>query len=357
MHNREDNQGGTIIAVRGIGKAYPQAGGSREQALRNIDLTLAPGAILGLLGPNGAGKTTLIKILAGLLRPDSGDGTVLGYNLLRQHAQVRARVSLVAPTADVGIDNNLTVRQNLTFWAPIYGLHGTQARARTDELLGKLGLEEKADFWPMHISAGQRQRLALARSLLAENRLVFLDEPTNKLDLEGVRSVRQMITELNREQGATIILTTHVMEEAEELCGEIALLRHGELIAHQPTAELTRSLHLARPITVSARPTEHPEIASTRPDWERELSHLPGATGAAIDTSPNATSDLLLTFVVDSLDLRATTPALLTWVRERSLALVSMQAEPVTLTDVFTALTQSHYAVSEESADRKETRT
>src|SRR5262249_33678303 len=238
MTAREDTSSrmsGAIIAVRGIGKAYPRPGVGRAPVLHDIDLALAPGAILGLLGPNGAGKTTLIKILAGLLRPDTGEGTVLGFDLLRHHAAVRARVSLVTPTAPVGIDNNLTVRQNLAFWAPIYGLHGAGARARIEELLGKLGLVDKADFWPMHISAGQRQRLALARSLLAENRLVFLDEPTNKLDMEGVRSVRQMIAELNREQGATIILTTHVMEEAEELCGEIALLRQGELVAHQPT--------------------------------------------------------------------------------------------------------------------------
>jgi ABC-2 type transport system ATP-binding protein len=348
--------GGNIIAVHGIGKTYPAVGGSRQPVLRDIDLTLAPGAILGLLGPNGAGKTTLIKILAGLLWPDTGDGTVLGYNLLRQHAEVRARVSLVAPTADVGIDNNLTVRQNLTFWAPIYGLHGAQAKARIDELVGKLGLEEKADFWPMHISAGQRQRLALARSLLAQNRLVFLDEPTNKLDLEGVRSVRQMITELNREQGATIILTTHVMEEAEELCGEIALLRQGELIAHQPTAELTRSLHLARPITVIVRPSAElrEEEAPAPADWEGELSQLPGATRATRDTATSARSDPLLTFVVDSLDLRATTPALLTWLRTRDLALVSMRAEPVTLTDVFTALAGRHQTLPNVAADHEE---
>ena len=122
-----------------------------------------------------------------------------------------------------------------------------------DDLLARLGLADKADAWPMHISAGQRQRLALARSLLAETPLLFLDEPTNKLDLEGVRSVRQMIAELNREHGVTIVLTTHVMEEAEELCGEIALLREGQLVAHQLTGELTRSLGLARPITVTLR--------------------------------------------------------------------------------------------------------
>jgi ABC-2 type transport system ATP-binding protein len=351
--------GGAIIAVRGIGKSYPQAGGGRVPVLRNIDLTIAPGAILGLLGPNGAGKTTLIKILAGLLRPDSGGGTVLGYDLLRQHAEVRARVNLVAPTADVGIDNNLTVRQNLAFWAPIYGLHGVRARARIDELLDKLGLVEKADFWPMYISAGQRQRLALARSLLAENRLVFLDEPTNKLDLEGVRSVRRMIAELNRELGVTIVLTTHVMEEAEELCGEIALLREGELIAHQPTEELTRSLHLARPITVTMRRSATHTESQTglqgealRSEWERELSHLPGVTGAASALSTRGTAETLVTLVVESLDLRATTPALLAWVRTRGFALVSMRAEPVTLTDVFTTLTRRQQTLQQSQSQR-----
>lgn len=343
-------KGHDIITVRGIGKVYPRPGDrhGRVPVLRDIDLAIAPGTILGLLGPNGAGKTTLIKILAGLLRPDSGCGTVLGFDLLRRHADVRARVSLVAPTADVGIDNNLTVRQNLAFWAPIYGLHGTRARTRIDELLGKLGLVEKADFWPMHISAGQRQRLALARSLLAENQLVFLDEPTNKLDMEGVRSVRHMIAELNREQGVTIVLTTHVMEEAEELCGEIALLRQGELVAHQPTGELMRSLKLARPVKVTVRrveplaepsaepPPGQPEDRSTGLAWEHELRSLPGATNA----STGSVNRELAVVTVESHDLRATTPALLAWVRGRGLTLVSMQAEPVTLTDVFTALTR-----------------
>jgi ABC-2 type transport system ATP-binding protein len=348
---------GALIAVRGIGKVYPRPGGGRAPVLHAIDLAVAPGAILGLLGPNGAGKTTLIKILAGLLRPDSGGGTVLGYDLLRQHAAVRARVSLVAPTADVGIDNNLTVRQNLTFWAPIYGLRGGRARARIDELLGKLGLVEKADFWPMHISAGQRQRLALARSLLAENRLVFLDEPTNKLDVDGVRSVRQMIAELNREQGVTIVLTTHVMEEAEELCGEIALLRQGELVAHQPTSQLLRSLQLARPIFLTVRDSGnsqqtqgrsavpgHPEAgqpgdAFTGAEWAAELSRLPGT----IDATPGPSQHGLVTVRIESLDLRATTPAVLAWVQARGLTLVNMRAEPVTLADVFTTLTSHQH--------------
>jgi heme ABC exporter ATP-binding subunit CcmA len=328
-----------IIDVQGIGKQYPLPGRGRVSVLEQVSLSIAEGTILGLLGPNGAGKTTLIKILAGLLRPDHGGGTVLGYDLLRQHAKIRGLVSLVAPTADVGIDNNLTVRQNLAFWAPIFGLHGRLARQRIDGLLERLGLAEKADFWPMHISAGQRQRLALARSLLAETPLLFLDEPTNKLDSEGVRSVRQMIAELNQQQGVTIILTTHVMEEAEELCGEIALLRQGKLIAHEPTAELKRALHVTRPITLTLKRQAGGEAAALPPP------SFPAATAVQI-TASEAVS---MTMRIESLDLRATTPTLLAWVRDHGFQVLSMQAEPVTLTDVFQALAEQRWPALERS--------
>jgi ABC-2 type transport system ATP-binding protein len=313
-------------------------------ALRDVSLTIAPGEVVGLVGRNGAGKTTLIKILAGLLRPNAGGGTVLGYDLLRQPAAIRARVNLVAPTVEVGIDNNLTVRQNLAFWAPIYGLRGAGARRRIDDLLAQLGLGDKADAWPMFISAGQRQRLALARSLLAQNRLVFLDEPTNKLDLDGVRSVRTMIAALNSRYGVTVLLTTHVMEEAEELCSEIALLRQGELIAHQRTSDLAQTLALTRPLKVTVRPME-PSAAAR--GWDRRvhaaLLALPGVV--AVDAGPGAgaTAGALaeVTYTAHSTNLRATTPALVGVVRALGVTLVTMHAAPVTLTDVFRTLTQA----------------
>ena len=319
-----------MIEVAGLTKRYRTGRGEATTVLHDIGLRIEEGAVLGLLGPNGAGKTTLIKILAGLLRPDAGSGKVLGFDLLRQHADIRARVSLVAPTADVGIDNNLTVRQNLAFWAPIYGLHGSTARRRIDELLARLDLTAKADAWPMHISAGQRQRLALARSLIAENRLVFLDEPTNKLDLEGVRSVRAMIAELNVRHGVTILLTTHVMEEAEELCSEIALLHDGALVAHAPTGQLTRSLSLVRPITVTLRNRWLPD-----PLWLDRLARLPGVIGMPAtgdDTRGRST------LTIESADLRATTPALLAELRAGGVVFTGMRAAPVTLDDVFVAL-------------------
>jgi ABC-2 type transport system ATP-binding protein len=258
---------------------------------------------------------------------------VLGYDLLENHDEIRAHVSLVAPTADVGLDNNLTVRQNLAFWAPIYGLRGSRAERRIDELLERLDLIEKSSFWPMHISAGQRQRLALARSLLAQNRLVFLDEPTNKLDLEGVRSVRDMIADLNLNHGVTVVLTTHVMEEAEELCGEIALLRAGELVAHRKTGELMRSLGLARPLEIALRGMDRLDGAAAT----TQLASLPGVTAV----SPLQPQGDRTSLTLETLDLRATTPALLAWARRQGLSLASLRAQPITLGDVFVTLTGS----------------
>jgi ABC-2 type transport system ATP-binding protein len=317
-----------IIDVRGLFKRYP--GRSGTVALDGVDFRVEEGAVVGLLGPNGAGKTTLIKVLAGLLAPDAGGGTVLSYDLLREPARIRATVSLVAPTADVGIDNNLTVRQNLVFWAPVYGLHGGAARRRIDDLLARLGLADKADAWPMHISAGQRQRLALARSLLAENRLVFLDEPTNKLDLEGVQSVRALIADLNRRHGVTVLLTTHVMEEAEDLCSEIALMDQGRIVRHLPTQALLETLGLQRAIRVEV--TARHEVPA--PPSARVF---PGAA-AVYWAMGNRPGQFVLT--IWSTAVASTTPAVLAWVRQAGLHLSRMSTDPLTLEDVFHRLTE-----------------
>jgi ABC-2 type transport system ATP-binding protein len=153
-----------------------------------------------------------------------------------------------------------------------------------------------------------------------------------------VRSVRQMIADLNRQHGVTIILTTHVMEEAEELCGEIALLREGVLVAHRPTAELTRSLHLTRPITATLK--QHNREGTP---YELPTPELSAATAVRIVAASTASP----TIHVESLDIRATIPALLAWVREQGCILTTMRAEPVTLSDVFQALAEQRLQVTE----------
>ena len=340
-----------VIDVHGIGKRYPGRG--NRPVLENVPLSIEKGAVLGLLGPNGAGKTTLIKILAGLLAPDSGAGTVLGYDLVREPARIRAKVSLVAPTVDVGIDNSLTVRQNLQFWAPVYGLKGSEARQRIADLLERLGLTAKAGAWPMHLSAGERQRLALARSLLAETPLVFLDEPTAKLDREGVRSVRAFIQDLNRSRGTTVVLTTHVMEEAEELCTEIALLREGRIRAHLPTAELLASLGLALPIRIrlsfdSADSGAHSDI--------RE--HLAGLVSAApavehlvwqAASEKNEPRSGMFLLTVWSKNPARTTPVLLQALWASGVSVHAIETDRVTLDHVFRRLAANTLPPAEDS--------
>ncbi len=211
-------------------------------ALNDVSLSIKKGEVFGLLGSNGAGKTTLIKIMGGLLEADEGEGKILGYDIYKEHKKIRSKVSLVAPTADVGTDNNLTVRQNLEFWAVVYDLKEEMRQHRIDEMLVFLGLKDYENYWPMSISAGMRQRLAIARSLLVKNPILFLDEPTVKLDAKGAKLVRDFIKKINKEFDITIILTTHYIFEAEELCERIAIMDKGKIISCDTVDKLRKNL-------------------------------------------------------------------------------------------------------------------
>ena len=238
-----DETSAKIIDMRNIVKRY-RTGKGRElfTALDNVSLSIDRGEIFGLLGSNGAGKTTFIKIMAGLLEADEGDGEVLGYNIYRDHKKIRSRVSLVAPTADVGTDNNLTVKQNLEFWAVVYNLEKGQRKNRIDEMLDFLDIRQFENHWPMSISAGNRQKLAIARSLLVKNPIIFLDEPTVKLDAKSAANVRNLVKRINKEFGITVILTTHFIFEAEELCGRIAIMHKGKILSCDSVVNLRSSL-------------------------------------------------------------------------------------------------------------------
>ena len=232
-----------VIEIRNIVKRYKiSKQKERLTAVDDISLSVKAGEIFGLLGSNGAGKTTLIKMMAGLLEPDGGSGSVLGLDIYKDHKAIRSRVSLVAPTADVGTDNNLTVRQNLEFWAVVYDLEKSKRKERIDEMLDFLDLRQYESHWPMSISAGNRQKLAIARSLLVKNPIVFLDEPTVKLDAKGAEAVRALVTKINREFGITVILTTHYIFEAEQLCGRVAILHKGRILSCDTVSNLRRTL-------------------------------------------------------------------------------------------------------------------
>jgi ABC-2 type transport system ATP-binding protein len=266
----------TAINMRNIVKSY-KVKKSKERfcALDGVSLSIGKGEIFGLLGTNGAGKTTLIKVMAGLLEPDGGSGEVLGLDIYKNHKQIRAKVSLVAPTADVGTDNNLTVRQNLEFWAVVYDLEKDKRQARIDEMLDFLDLRPYENHWPMSISAGNRQKLAIARSLLVKNPGLFLDEPTVKLDAKGAEAVRSLVKRINEEFGITVVLTTHYIFEAEELCERVAIMRSGKIVSCDTVANLRHNLARYDELVVSVR-----EIPAETAD---EIRALPFVANCAIE--------------------------------------------------------------------------
>jgi len=252
-----------VIEINGIVKSYKvKKNKERFLALNGVSLSIRKGELFGLLGSNGAGKTTLIKVMAGLLEADNGTGTVLGYDIGRDHKKIRGSVSLVAPTADVGTDNNLTVRQNLEFWAVVYDLDKTQRAARIDEMLDFLNLRQYENHWPMSISAGNRQKLAIARSLLVNNPILFLDEPTVKLDADSAEAVRELVKKINREFGTTVILTTHYIFEAEELCERVAIMHKGKIINSGTVENLRAVLREYTELSVSCAGTDDETLAA-----------------------------------------------------------------------------------------------
>ena len=202
-------------------------------ALSGVSLSVPQGGFFGLLGPNGAGKTTLIGVLGGLVRADSGDAQVLGFDVAQNPLEARARIGIVPQ--EIAYDAFFTVGEALQFQSSYYGVPNNQPWL--DELLERLHLTDKRDTNTRKLSGGMKRRLMIAQALVHRPPVIVLDEPTAGVDIDLRLSLWRFIRELNR-AGHTIILTTHYLEEAEELCDQIALMRGGEIIALEKTADL-----------------------------------------------------------------------------------------------------------------------
>ena len=230
------------IEVEGLCRTYRSRRGilrqrrSEVQALRGIDFEVERGELFGLLGPNGAGKTTTIKILATLLLPSAGSARVLGLDPAREPGKVRPRIGHVFG-GDRGLYDRLSALDNLRYFADLYRVPVREKRARIAELLELVGLTGRERERVETYSRGMRQRLHIARGLLHDPEILFLDEPTIGLDPVGAREVRETIAAL-RTQGKTILLTTHYMYEADELCQRIAVIAEGQLAAVGTPTEL-----------------------------------------------------------------------------------------------------------------------
>ncbi len=209
-------------------------------AVAGVDLTVPAGQLFGLLGANGAGKTTLVKILCSLILPDGGSATVAGHDL-SQPGKIRRSVGLVV-SDERSFYWRLTARQNLAFFAAMYDLRGAQARERIAQVLAQVDLLSIADRPFSVLSAGMRQRLAIARSLLHRPQLLFLDEPSRSLDPLAKAHLHDLIRQLNDEQGVTIFLITHDLAEAETLCHRVGVMQAGQIRVTGSPEELRRQL-------------------------------------------------------------------------------------------------------------------
>ena len=217
------------IKIQNLSKVY--TGG--KQALDDVSFDVAQGSIFGLLGPNGAGKSTLINILAGLVMKSSGSATIWGFDIDQHPRNAKASIGIVPQ--EIMFDPFFTPKEALELQAGLYGV--PKAKRRTMELLKAVRLEDKADAYARTLSGGMKRRLLVAKAMVHAPPVIVLDEPTAGVDIELRQQLWDYVVELNR-QGVTVVLTTHYLEEAEQLCDQIAIINHGKLIANKPTKEL-----------------------------------------------------------------------------------------------------------------------
>jgi ABC-2 type transport system ATP-binding protein len=224
----------SILEVKDLVKKYGDF-----TAVNSISFDIKEGEIFSLLGPNGAGKTTTISVLSTLFTPTSGDAIICGHSVKKDPMAVRNAIGVVPQ--DLALYEDLTARENLSFWGQMYGLSGKDLNTRINEVLDQIGLSDKAKLRIKTYSGGMKRRVNIGVGLLHKPRVLFMDEPTVGIDPQSRRAILDSVKELNR-NGMTVLYTTHYMEEAQELSNRVGIIDHGQLIALGTQAELTRQV-------------------------------------------------------------------------------------------------------------------
>lgn len=293
-------------------------------ALSDVSFSVEPGELFGLLGPNGAGKTTSIKILTTLLLPSSGRARVLGHDPASEPARVRPLIGYVFG-GDRGLYDRLSARDNLSYFADVYRVPARQKGRRIDELLEVVGLRGRDRERVETFSRGMRQRLHIARGLLHDPPVLFLDEPTIGLDPVGARELRETVSSL-RDVGKTILLTTHYMYEADELCGRVAVINGGRIVAEGTPASLKANIADRTMVEVEAIGVDEGLLERIRA--------LPGVSSVVVEEGAGSQTVL----VQSSLGVRLIQPliGLLTGV-----TVIAVTAREPTLEDAYVALVEA----------------
>ena len=316
----------TAIEIRGVHKTYAQRRGNQTRpALSGIDLTISAGSVFGLLGPNGAGKSTLINILAGLVNKTAGSVKIWGFDQDSNPRQARAAIGVMPQ--ELNLDPFFTPRRALEVQAGLYGVPASERRS--DDILEMVGLSEQAEAYARTLSGGMRRRLLLAKALVHTPPILVLDEPTAGVDIELRQMLWQNVRQLNRDHGMTIILTTHYLEEAEQMCDEIAILNKGQIVAQDSTKNLlgyldTKTLVIQPINPIGALPQHRDTSVSLRPDG---------------------------TLVISYRSAQISAEEVLKSVRDAGIAIRDVRTEQSDLEDVFLALTSAQ-ANSDSSSEK-----
>jgi ABC-2 type transport system ATP-binding protein len=304
------------ISCRGLHKQYKGRGGN-VNAVTGLDLAIHRGECFGLLGPNGAGKTTTIEIFEGLLRPSSGDIVILGMRWGENDNELRQKIGISLQETRFG--ERLTVFETLVLFRSFY--HNGKNPA---EVMDAVGLTEKARAWVGKLSGGQRQRLAVACALVGDPSLMFLDEPTTGLDPQSRRQLWDVIRKM-QEEGRTVLLTTHYMDEAERLCNRVAVMDHGGIIALGSPNELIAGLGGEHVVEFA--------LANGKSGLDKELAAIPAIKEVRTDVN-----GIALTVTEPHIAI----PALLQYLQSHNLTLARLSTRHASLEDVFVSLTGRH---------------
>jgi ABC-2 type transport system ATP-binding protein len=285
-------------------------------AVDHLNFSVENGEIFGLLGPNGAGKSTLIRMLTTLVPPTEGTARIRGFDVVKNANEVRQSIGVIPQAMTSDLD--LTAEENMSIFAKLYGIPREKRRATIAQLLKAVDLEQWANKPVKMFSGGMRRRLEIARGLVHEPKLFFLDEPTTGLDPVSRVAVWEMLATLKRERDLTILVTTHYMDEADKLCDRIAIIDHGKMAALDSPLKLKAS--------IPGKNILEAGFSSVPPGWEEQLRALPEvAEVKAEDTM----------FRISSHNGPRTTIALLEAVRQAGLTLTSLSVQSTTLDDVF----------------------
>ncbi len=325
----------TLVEVRGLAKTFKREDGTPVHAVKGIDLDIYQGEVFSLLGPNGAGKTTTISMISGLLEPSAGDARIGGHSISREPLAAKRLLGVVPQ--EIALYPQLSARQNLEFFGRLYGLRGAELGQRVDETLDFVDLADRQHDKVDTFSGGMKRRVNIGVGLLHRPQLVYMDEPTVGVDPQSRRRILDTVLRLRQEHGMTVLYTTHLMEEAQELSDRVGIIDHGEIIAMGTVGELVLQVGEQDRLLLDIGDQTAEDALLRRLETEidgvtRALFDAPGTTGERTDNTHGE-------IIVYATRGRRALPPLIQLINSAGLEINSVQVREPDLEAVFLHLT------------------